>query len=314
MPDRSGDVEQQARGLQQPHTSSARRRPARNAYQPPSAAPARLAIEPTVPFISAISSLERPGVAHEGADQRRHQRVAELVEADQRDEAPPCPARAAAAPSRARPGPSSATRPRADRGGSRSDSTGRTVSASSAAMHSEHGRPVGAREHPEQQAAAEDHADAVCADLDAVREAALAAIEHAHGEPVGGDVLAGRDQVEQECGREHDCVAAREIHLREQQRARHRGRLQRQQPLLARAPVIHERRPQELERPRQEQQARRADRLEREPGVAQQHRQRLREEAERQALRHVQAGEQQDLVTAGHAGCENRGLMPEESK
>ncbi len=43
-----------------PQVSSALRRPARNANQPPMAAPARLAIEPIVPFMIAIVSLLSP--------------------------------------------------------------------------------------------------------------------------------------------------------------------------------------------------------------------------------------------------------------
>ena len=43
-----------------PQASSALRRPARKANQPPAAAPARLATDPTVPFISAMVSLLRP--------------------------------------------------------------------------------------------------------------------------------------------------------------------------------------------------------------------------------------------------------------
>ena len=171
---------------------------------------------------------------------------------------------------------------------------------------SEHHRPVGLREDPQQQTAAENHAETIGADLNGVREATLARVEHADRQPVSHHVLRCGDDVECERSDDQHVVVAFEIELRQHQRRGDRGELQKEQPAAARAAMIEIRGPQKLQRPGQRQQTERADRFEREAGVAQQHRQREREESKRQPLREIQRDQQRDLVRARHELAEGR--------
>ena len=65
--------------------------------------------------------------------------------------------------------------------------------------------------------------------------------------------------------------------------------------------AVDQRRPRELERPRQGQQVHQPDQWQRHVPLAQQRRHRPREEAVRQPLRQVQAPEQEQLLARGHA-------------
>jgi len=143
------------------------------------------------------------------------------------------------------------------------------------------------------------HAEAIPGDLQAVRDAALAGRQDVDGQAIGRDVLRRRDQVERD-HRRHPCHD-RAGDRRERQHGQHQraGELHRQDPRPPAADVrppspIDDGRPHELERPWHGEQRHEPDRAERVPLGPQDHRHRLREEAERKALREVQRAEQRE--------------------
>ena len=138
----------------------------------------------------------------------------------------------------------------------------------------------------------------------AVGETELARIEHAHREPVRGDVLSGRDQVERERGGEQQHVVAFELQLRD---------------------CCRNCKPRQLAASATSRGACRGDRRTAPTGISaatgsvstmparlivfsdcprlpQHRRQDDREEPERQSLREVERDQQRDLLRAGHRG------------
>ena len=156
----------------------------------------------------------------------------------------------------------------------------------------EQGTPARQCEQPQQCATTDDHPDPVGTHLDAVADPALGRTQQAHRQAVGGDVLGGGEEIDN--GDTHEQPRQRGGQDQGGQDEHHGGRqeLQGEEPPAPGTVPVHHRGPQELQRPRGEEDAGRADRGQREPRLAQDHGQGLGEKAVRQALREVQAGQQ----------------------
>ena len=151
------------------------------------------------------------------------------------------------------------------------------------------GDPVGEDQHQP----GGEHPDAVEPDPHAVRQPELVPVEQLDRVAVDRDVVGRGEQREDRDRRPHPRAEAGGSREHEHHRA-HRE-VDRRHPVAVAAIVVDRRRPQELQRPGEPEQADRADRAEVDALLAEPDREDLVEDAEREALREVEEPDPEEL-------------------
>ena len=170
----------------------------------------------------------------------------------------------------------------------------------------EHSRPADQRREQDQGAAAGDQRDPIGGDAHAVGVALLAAVDQADRVGVDGDVLGRRRQGDRQQDRPEPerrygwgrTTACRRVNTRQ-------GQQTAGDPLAPLAEAVDQRRPDDLQRPRQPEQRRQADVGERHAAHLEVHRHDLLDDAERQPLGEVQERDPGELAPQRHEGADS---------